>query len=140
MLRGTGERVNMVAPVFIDSVHAAETLGVTKEVILEWIAGGRLRRYGGRSDNPFLRRADVEALGAELGVQRGENAPRRVKSPAARVQSRLTADSRWAEVGPAEIRDWAERSDPVRRQAGRQTAELAIQRLQDVLRALDDLD
>lgn len=128
----------MVAPVFIDAVHAAETLGVTKDDILQWIAGGRLRRFGGRSDNPFLRRADVEALADELEIRQGAATPRRVKSPGARVQSRLTADARWSEIGSADIRDWVERSDATRRQAGRQAAELARQRLQEVLRALDE--
>lgn len=134
-----GKSVNVSTPVFIDSLHAAETLGVTSDVILDWIATGRLRRFGGKPDNPFLRAADVAALAAELGVVKEEAAPRRVKSGSARVQARLTADSRWSEVGPEDIRDWAQRAEPARRQAGRKAAEVARQRLEDVLRVLDEL-
>jgi hypothetical protein len=127
----------MSLPPFIDSVHAAELLGTTPEVILDYIASGKLRRFGGKPSNPFLRSADVQVLRDELGVGEETAAPRRVKGATARVQTRLTADARWSEISEADIREWAERADPARRQAARTAATLALERLQTLLRELD---
>ncbi len=130
----------MSTPAFVDVAYAAEMLHVTPEVVLDLVKRGKLRRYGGRPDNPFVRSADVAALVAELGVDTREEAPKRVKSASARVQTRLTADSRWAEIGEAEIREWASRADPTRRQAARKAAAGAKERLEAVLRALDEIE
>jgi hypothetical protein len=124
---------------FIDSVHAAEALRVSQETVLDWIASGRLKSYGGKAGNPFLRSVDVAALVEELGVSPDEP-PRRTKSATARVQARLTADSRWSDIGEAEIREWAQRADSPRRQAARTAAGAALNRLQVVLTVLDDMD
>jgi hypothetical protein len=121
---------------FIDSVHAAETLHVTQDKILDWIAEGRLRAYGGKPSNPFLRSADVAALVDELGLTSDEP-PKRTKSATAKVQARLTADSRWSDVSEEEIRDWVGRADAARRAAARTAAVMAVERLQTVLRELD---
>lgn len=129
----------MVTPAFIDAVHAAETLGVTLETVLDWVASGKLPTYGGRSTNPFVRSADVAKLGAELGLPREVETSRRMKSGSARVQTRLTADSRWSEVTEEDVRDWAMRADSARRQAGRTAARLARERLDMVLTVLDEI-
>jgi len=121
---------------FIDSVHASELLHVSVETVLDWIGEGRLKAYGGKPGNPFLRSADVMALAGELGVAEGEP-PKRAKSAMARVQARLTADSRWSDVTEQDIRDWAGRADAPRRQAARTAARTAIERLQVVLRSLE---
>lgn len=131
----------MIAPVFIDAAGAAEMLRMPLDAVLDLIREGRLRTFGGKSANPFVRSADVSVLAAELGVQTGEAAePKRVKSASARVQTRLTADARWADVSDSDIRDWAGRTDPSRRRAGKTVATTAIDRLQAVLRALDEED
>ncbi|MGH2444051.1 MAG: hypothetical protein ACRDFX_12925, partial [Chloroflexota bacterium] len=103
--------------------------------VLDWIRDGRLRSYGGKASNPFLRSADVAALAEELGV-RDEEAPRRTKSASARVQARLTADSRWSEVSDQDMREWAERAEPTRRQAARTAAQTARQKLEVLLAIL----
>ena len=121
---------------FIDAVHAAEVLHVTTDTIIEWIAAGRLRSYGGKASNPFLRSSDVTALAGELGVA-PEEPPRRTKSATAKVQARLTADARWSDVSEEEIRAWASRADPARRAAARQAAQTARARLEIVLEALE---
>lgn len=121
---------------FVDSVHAAEFLHVTQDDVLDMITGGRLRQFGGKPGNPFVRSADLLALAKELSVPESE-APRRTKSGSARVQARLTADARWAEVGEAEIREWTSRADGARREAARKTAEMARDRLSLLLDALD---
>lgn len=129
----------MVAPVFIDAAGAAEILRMPLDAVLDLIGEGRLRTFGGKAANPFVRSADVAVLAAELGVGTGAAAePKRVKSASARVQTRLTADARWADVGEGEIRDWARRADPSRRRAGKTAATIAIQRLKAVLQAIDE--
>jgi len=89
---------------FVDTVIAAEVLHVTTDTLLDWIAQGKLKTYGGKAANPFLRSADVAALAAEIGVQEDE-APKRTRSATARVPARRTADSRWADIPDDDIRD-----------------------------------
>ena len=130
----------MSIPAFVDAVYAAQMLHVTTDVVLDLVKSGRLRRFGGRPDNPFVRSADVAALAGDLGVQQVEEPARRVKSASARVQSRLTADSRWADITEEDIRDWATRADSARRQAARKAANLAQQRLQTVIQVLSEIE
>ena len=118
-------------------MHAAEVLHVSQDTVLDWIKAGKLRAFGGKATNPFLRSSDVAALAEELGVN-SEEAPRRTKSATAKVQARLTADSRWSDVSEAEIRDWARRADQAHRQAARTAVVAARERLAEVLRALDE--
>ena len=130
----------MATPAFVDVGYAADMLHVSADTIRDWIADGKLRTFGGRADNPFIRYPDVVALAAEAGVQaQGGEAPRRVKSASARVQVRLTADSKWGDISEDDIRDWARRSDRARRVAARTAAGVARQRLDMVLRALDEV-
>lgn len=124
---------------FVDSVHAAEFLHVTQEAVLDLIAAGRLKTFGGKPSNPFLRSADVAVLATELGVS-PEETPRRTKSATARVQARLTADARWADIGEAELREWVQRVDDARRAGARAAAQLARQRLALLLQILDERD
>jgi hypothetical protein len=127
------------APVFIDAAYAAEMLGVAPEVVLDWVQSGVLRTFGGRPSNPVLRSADVRSVADQFGVHPDERPTKRVKSISARVQTRLTADARWADLSAEDIREWARRADPARRQAARKAVEIAQERLGDVLRALDEL-
>jgi hypothetical protein len=122
---------------FVDSVHAAEFLHLSQEAVLDLISGGRLRPFGGKPSNPFVRSADVAALAEELGVT-AEEAPRRIKSPAARVQTRLTADARWADIGEADLREWAARADRDRQLSARAAAQVARQRLDLLVDILDE--
>jgi hypothetical protein len=123
---------------FVDSVHAAEFLHVTPEAVLDMISAGRLRPFGGKPSNPFLRSADVAALAEELGVS-AEPTPRRTKSPTARVQARLTADARWADIGEHDLREWVARSDDARRSGARAAALVARQRLDLLIAILDEM-
>lgn len=130
----------MVAPVFIDAAGAAEILHLPLESVLDLIAEGKLRSFGGKASNPFVRSADVALLVNELGVEAlaSVSEPKRVKSGTARVQTRLTADARWADVTENDIRDWVRRADGTRRRAGKTAAATAIQRLQLLLQVLDE--
>lgn len=122
---------------FVDATHAAEVLHVSQEQVVEWIEAGRIQSYGGKPSNPFVRSADVAAIIAELGID-AEEPPKRTKSASARVQQRLTADSRWSDLSEADIREWVRRAEPVRRQAARTAAMHAVGKLQALLRALND--
>ena len=122
---------------FIDSVHAAELLHVTQDTILDWVGEGKLQPYGGKPTNPFLRSGDVLALAEALGVGADEP-PKRTKSASAKVQQRITADARWADVSLEEIREWVKRADRARRQAARSAAMTARQRLENLLKTLDE--
>jgi hypothetical protein len=122
---------------FVDAVIAAEVLQVTRDTVLDWVSSGRLRTFGGKPDNPFFRSADIAQLAEEIGV-RADEQPRRIKSASAKVQQRLTADSRWSDITTDEIKEWVRRTDSSRRQAARVAAATAIQRLEVVLFELDE--
>lgn len=126
----------MSVPPFIDAVHAAELLRVPVEQVVDWVTDGRLTGFGGRPGNPFLRSAQVAALAEELGV-RAEEAPRRTRSASARVQQRLTADARWADLSDGDLEDWVRRADPVKRAAAVKVVHEAQERLERLLALLD---
>jgi len=130
----------MATPAFIDAAYAADSLHVPLDTVLDLVRDGRLRTYGGRASNPFLRSAEVAALADQLGLGAAEQQepPRRVKSASVRVQQRITADARWGDISEEDIRDWARRADPLRRQAARTAAGTARERLDMLLRALDE--
>ncbi len=129
----------MVDPVFIDADGAGERLRVPIEVVLDLVKEGKLKAYGGRPNNPFLRSADVLALAPEVSPPlEEETGPKRVRSGSARVQTRVTADARWADVSEADIRDWVQRADPVRRRAAGTAARTAVARLQLLLETLEE--
>jgi hypothetical protein len=124
---------------FVDAVIAAEVLHVTPERVLDWVAEGKLKPFGGKASNPFFRSADIAALAQQVGVG-AEETPKRVKSGTARVQQRLTADSRWSDVGEDDIREWARRADGARRQAAKTAIATALERLEMVRSALEEVE
>lgn len=128
----------MSTPVFIDVAYAADMLRATPDAVLDLVKQGKLRPYGGREPNLFFRSADVAALVSELGPSSETEPPKRVKTATARVQTRLTSDTKWAEIAEDDIRDWASHSDRPRREAARKAVSVAKQRLEDVLRVLDE--
>jgi hypothetical protein len=128
----------MTTPAFIDSVHAAEMLGLSQDAVLDLVKEGKLRTFGGRGNNPFLRSADVMALAPQVRPADAGPQPKRVKSASARVRQRVTADARWSDVTEADIRDWAARTDAPGRQAARKAANTARERLELLLRILNE--
>ncbi len=130
----------MSTPVFIDTAYAADMLHATPDAVLDLVKEGKLRPYGGRAPNFFFRSTDVAALVSELGVQAESAPPKRAKSASARVQTRLTADARWSDVSEDDVRDWASRADAARLEAARKAAHTAIERLEAVLRAVQEME
>lgn len=126
-------------PPFIDASYAAELLGVQARDVLDWVEAGRLSRFGGKDQNPFLRTAEVERLASELGVDLSRPPVRRRASqnPVRRVELRIRHDAKWSEISAEDITAWARELDQHTRAAARQVAETAMQRLNQVLQTLD---
>ena len=122
----------------MDTPYAADMLHVTPDAVLDLVESGRLKPYGGRSPNYIFRSADVAAMQADVTDATHEKSVRPGKSASARVQTRLTADVRWADITEDDIRQWAARADGSRRQAARTAASIAMQRLDTVLQVLDE--
>jgi hypothetical protein len=129
--------VSKPLPPFIDTAHAADLLRVSPDHVLDWIAEGKLKPFGGKATNPILRSRDVQALVSEMGLVEDDTPVKRIKSASARVQARLTADARWSEIAKDEIEEWARRADPSRRQAASKAARHAHEKLTLLLQALD---
>lgn len=130
----------MSTPVFIDTANAAEMLQLSPDAMLDLIRSRKLRTFGGHTSNPFVRRADIQSLVAELGVAPPAETTRKIKSASSRVQTRLTADARWTDVTESDIADWASRADPQRRLAARTAARMALEKLSVVLQVLDEAE
>lgn len=130
----------MSTPPFVDVTYAADMFHVSPDLIHDWLREGRLKAVGGKSSNPFVRTVDVAALAAEIVPADSNEPPKRVKSASTRVQTRLTADAKWAEVSDSDIRDWAQRADPARLRAARKAVDATQERLRAVLSVLDELE
>lgn len=126
---------------FIDTAFAAEMMGVPQSQILEWIAEGKLKSYGGKERNPFIRSADVEMLASELGrTLSTKKESRAAQNPVRRIQLRLRADARWNEVSETDIAEWARETDLSSRAAAAKVARAAIERLSALLAAVNEKD
>lgn len=130
----------MSTPPFVDVTYAADMFHVSPDLIHDWLREGRLKAVGGKSSNPFVRTVDVAALAADIAPLDSNEPPKRVKSASTRVQTRLTADAKWAEVSDSDIRDWAQRADPARLRAARKAVDATQERLRAVLGVLDELE
>lgn len=130
----------MSTPRFVDTAFAAEMLRVSEDAVRDLVQAGRLRPYGGRAPNFIFRTADVAALASDVVPAAESESPKRVKSPSARVQARLTADARWVDVSENDIRSWAANVDAARRQAARTVSARARQKLETLLQVLDELE
>ena len=131
----------MSTPPFVDVTYAADMFHVSPDLIHDWLREGKLKAVGGKSSNPFVRTVDVAALAAEIIAPVGsDEPPKRVKSASTKVQTRLTADAKWAEVSDSDIRDWAQRADPARLRAARKAVDATQERLRAVLGVLDEVE
>jgi len=124
---------------FVDASFAAEMLGVQTADVLDFITEGKLQAYGGKERNPFVRTAQVEQLARDLGRELGPPAPKRraADNPVRRVELRLRADARWADIRDEDIEAWARDQDEHARAAARSVAETTGSRLARVIDILD---
>ncbi|HET9494457.1 MAG TPA: helix-turn-helix domain-containing protein [Chloroflexia bacterium] len=145
---------------FIDLPTAAELLGVTRTELLAWVDEGRIRPFSGKGQQSVFRRADVERLLAEVradaqaeadaaAVTAAEEAEapaeaveggrRRRRDPIKLMGTRLSMDSRWAEMSDQDIATWLDALEPVQYDRIRKVAGIAIERLQRVLAMMDEM-
>ncbi|HZT97158.1 MAG TPA: hypothetical protein VFB34_10015 [Chloroflexota bacterium] len=122
---------------FVDATFAAEMLGVGLDEILTWVQEGRLKTYGGKDRNPFLRTVELKTLADELGHTPQPAASRRAAdNPVKRVGLRIRADARWSQVSPEDIRRWTRETDDASKRAAVTVAETAMDRLRTLLEIL----
>ena len=145
---------------FIDLPTAAELLGVTRTELLAWVDEGRIRPFSGKGQQSVFRRADVERLlavvradaqaeadaaavtaaeEAEAPAEAVEGGRRRRRDPIKLMGTRLSMDSRWAEMSDQDIATWLDALEPVQYDRIRKVAGIAIERLQRVLAMMDEM-
>ncbi len=132
---------------FMDAVEAAANLRTDRLTVLKYVEEGRLRTFGGRPGNPFVRTEDVERLAKELFPEVvAEEAPRpdpkavHRNDPVRKLKLRMQQDAKWHEVDEAAMQAWAKELDPIMYNRMRLVAEDAIARLQMVIRVLDEAE
>ncbi len=149
-MRGTGFK-------FIDLPTSAERLGVTRNQLLQWVAEGRVRPFSGSGQQSVFRATDVEKLAAELGAPAANEVadvapieePIATPEAAATVRTRrrdaiklvgtrISMDSRWAEITEKDIATWLDALEPVQFQRVRTVSTLAIESLRRVIAMLDE--
>ncbi len=140
---------------FIDLPSSAERLGVTRTQLLQWVDEGRIRPFSGKGQQSVFRASDVGRFALELGVgtatataqaEAGEpeaqsaTPPARVRrrDPVKLIGTRLSMDSRWAEISDQDIAVWLDATEPVQFDRVRKVADLAIERLQKLRSMLDE--
>jgi hypothetical protein len=72
-------------------------------------------------------------VASELGRTIRIGKPKPSQNPVRRIQLRLRADSRWADLSPSDINEWFNQSDPASRVAGAKVARLAVERLKTLI-------
>lgn len=151
---------------FIDLPDAAQRLSITRLQLLEWIEAGKIKPFMGKGQTSVFRSADVERLAQELGLpsrQPTEQAPaetqpdtdtpsdddasdssaprptlrRKRRDPIKLIGTRLSMDSRWAEISDEDIATWLDSIEAVQFDRVRRVAHLTIERLNRVLAAID---
>lgn len=139
---------------FIDLPTAAERLGTTRFQLLQWVDEGRIKPFSGKGQQSVFRAADVDRLASELGeaaaqeslraatgeAQGIETARKRKRDPIRLIGTRLSMDSRWAEISDQDIIAWLDALEPVQYERVRKVANLGISRLQRLLQMLNDFE
>jgi DNA-binding transcriptional MerR regulator len=144
---------------FIDLPTSAERLGITRTQLLQWVDEGRIKPFSGKGQQSVFRAADVDRLvretaeAAGLAIQADEAAaeageqaagqssgkPVRVRrrDPVKLIGTRLSMDSRWAEISDEDIATWLDAIERVQFERVRKVANLSIERLRRVLEMMD---
>ncbi len=141
---------------FIDLPTAAERLGTTRNQLLQWVAEGRIRPFSGGGQQSVFRASDVEKLAEQLGPSAADQSPdmppdvasaapetasatrTRRRDAIKLVGTRISMDSRWAEISEKDILTWLDALEPVQFERVRNVSTLAIDSLQLLLTMLDE--
>jgi hypothetical protein len=154
---------------FIDLPTAAERLGTTRTELLKWMDEGRIKPFSGKGQQSVFRTTDVDRLVAEIaraaepaldiaapdattteqavdstsppGLTPNLEARRTRRRDAIKLMgTRLSMDSRWAEMSDKDIATWLDALEPVQFDRVRRVANTAIERLQKVLTMMDEFE
>jgi hypothetical protein len=130
---------------FMDATEAAAHLKTDRLAVLDYIKQGKLKTFGGKRDNPFVRSEDVVKLAEELQIAKDESEtvdPKTVhrNDPVRKVKLRIQQDAKWNEVDEAAMHVWAAELDPISYKRMRKVAVDAIAQLQKILVALDEAE
>ena len=127
----------------MDAVEAAANLKTDRQTVLQYIQEGKLKTFGGKSGNPFVRTADVDKLAEALGVlptaEEEPPDPRAVQrsDPVRKIKLRIQQDAKWNELGESDMRLWAKEIDPVTFVSMRKVATEAISKLKLLIKIID---
>jgi len=131
---------------YMDATEAAANLRTDRPTVLQYIKEGKLRTFGGRPNNPFVRTEDVQRLVQELLPASDVSAPLidpktvHRNDPVRKLKLRIQQDAKWPEVDETAIRAWALELDRISYNRMRQVARDAIERLQMVINVLDETE
>ncbi|NWJ44398.1 MAG: hypothetical protein HXX08_00820 [Chloroflexi bacterium] len=134
----------IIRPAFMDAVEAAANLKTDRQTVLQYIQEGKLKSFGGKSGNPFVRTADVDALAAVLGIlptkEEEPPDPRTVQKndPVRKIKLRIQQDAKWNELSESDMRLWAKEIDPVTFVSMRKVATEAISKLESLIKIIDE--
>jgi len=134
----------IIRPAFMDAVEAAANLKTDRQTVLQYIQEGKLKTFGGKSGNPFVRTADVDKLAEALGVlptaEEEPPDPRAVQrsDPVRQIKLRIQQDAKWNELGESDMRLWAKEIDPVTFVSMRKVATEAISKLKLLIKIIDE--
>jgi DNA-binding transcriptional MerR regulator len=143
---------------FIDLPTSAERLGITRTQLLQWVDEGRIKPFSGKGQQSVFRAADVDRLARETaevagltaqadeaatadeqatGQSSGKPVRVRRRDPVKLIGTRLSMDSRWAEISDEDIATWLDAIERVQFERVRKVANLSIERLRRVLEMMD---
>ncbi len=152
---------------FIDLPTSAEQLGITRNELLQWVEEGRIKPFHGKGQQSIFRAGDVQrlaqevagaiktaeaaaerALEAEVGEGQASDgltppmeARRAKRRDAIKLMgTRLSMDSRWAEMSDKDIATWLDALEPVQFERIHKVTEIAIERLQRVQTMMADFE
>lgn len=144
---------------FIDLPTAADRLGITRREMLAIVEEGRVKPFSGKGQQAVFRAAEIDRLaeamrpavdagveGVEVGDpdvddQQAEAAqqgrPRKRRDPIKLIGTRISMDSRWAEITDEDFLTWLDALEPVQYERVRKVAALTMERLNKMLDFMD---
>ena len=151
---------------YIDLPTSAERLGVTRNQLLQLVEEGRIKPFSGKGQQSVFRATDVDKLASDLraatatenaevaepeaatlerrpqpeGVPAATDTRTRRRDAIKLMGTRLSMDSRWAEMSDKDIATWLDALEEVQFERVRKVAGIAIERLQRVLLMMDDFE
>jgi uridylate kinase len=141
------DQAKPIRPAFMDAVEAAANLKTDRLTVLEYIKEGKLKTFGGKPGNPFVRTDDVDKLvAAVFPAMELEEAPKvdpktvHRNDPVRKVKLRIQQDAKWPEISETGMRAWANEIDTISFGRMRKVAEDTISQLQLLIKVIDEVE